>query len=912
MSSPQESAVAVGSSSVHAKRKGSLGPGNETRVVKRRAARACVSCRSRKVRCDILVNGECCTNCSLDGLKCILVSSRRGKGDGSNRKSRSSQLDTAALPKDRTAHGKHIQHQATGWTQSVSRGRDQRRVRQGTEGSQEVRARDLPRMAAATVKSRESQRTALTPAPTPLTDDEVPVCLTFDDEDARDTTDACLEQENNYNMQDDTNDVSRNQQQPLESFQMDRWNQDTARSQHQSIYTTHGPATGSTRDFTSDAPTAPSPLIPPFIKPLPRELDPDSLEFLATKGVFNVPDSDLRTELLESYVCSVHTFMPIINLREFTEAVSSCGSTGTVSLLLFQAVMFAGLASLRPGAVRKTGHETIKQARRTYFAKVRLLYDFDTEPEDITVLQSLLLMSNWYDRWDDRKHTWYWTGQALSLAQSMGLHRELQGTGVDNRTYHLRRRLWWSLYIRDRLIALGLRRPMRIRDDESNVPMLTAKDFESGTSGIMSSVCASARAPISQDASQDRVLALTCIDLAKLCVHIGRVLSSQYTILGPRNTLNNSLFVIPRDANDRTGELDMCNEELEAWYKDLHQDVRKVAQDTNTGVAPDPLGIPWSILHMIFLISISVLHRPQILQPCCSSSEESTRAQSTSKQKVKDVARKLTKILHSMLRRDQVHYLPTSGIPASLSAGLGHMLEIKSKDEDIRDVSIFRFYQTMQVLQRLREIYASADSAVHFLATAVRKTGLTVPIQWASQPTPAFMSAGAKAQPLKMMNSSQHDLPEEDPYTLAVTRRLSTNQLQKGSTDDLYARSRPGFGATAYQPPSVLPAQCGPQGAPRHVSGVTQSPEHAANPFHDATNGAAVQSQRAGDATLVDPMAMWGIDDSFFTASSSHDYVVNNHDIASNYDFCSDVFGLLDGMGDNLDGGDTMHVLSRS
>lgn len=34
---------------------------------------ACISCRSRKVRCDVFFGGTPCTNCSLDGLGCVVV-----------------------------------------------------------------------------------------------------------------------------------------------------------------------------------------------------------------------------------------------------------------------------------------------------------------------------------------------------------------------------------------------------------------------------------------------------------------------------------------------------------------------------------------------------------------------------------------------------------------------------------------------------------------------------------------------------------------------------------------------------------------------------------------------------------------------------------------------------------------------
>lgn len=49
---------------------------------KRRAARACLSCRNRKVRCDVVTGGHPCTNCRLDRIRCVVKQSNRGRKPG--------------------------------------------------------------------------------------------------------------------------------------------------------------------------------------------------------------------------------------------------------------------------------------------------------------------------------------------------------------------------------------------------------------------------------------------------------------------------------------------------------------------------------------------------------------------------------------------------------------------------------------------------------------------------------------------------------------------------------------------------------------------------------------------------------------------------------------------------------------
>lgn len=50
---------------------------DDRRPSHRRVCRACSCCRSRKVRCDASGNGIPCTNCRLDGVKCVVSESKR-------------------------------------------------------------------------------------------------------------------------------------------------------------------------------------------------------------------------------------------------------------------------------------------------------------------------------------------------------------------------------------------------------------------------------------------------------------------------------------------------------------------------------------------------------------------------------------------------------------------------------------------------------------------------------------------------------------------------------------------------------------------------------------------------------------------------------------------------------------------
>jgi hypothetical protein len=482
--------------------------------------------------------------------------------------------------------------------------------------------------------------------------------------------------------------------------------------------------------------------LPSFIRPLPKTLTEDDLEFLERKGAFTLPDSEIRDEILRSYVSTVHPFMPILDVRAFLTAVTNNTKGDRISLLLFQAVMFAGLSALDLQLIQRMGFKTTKHARQVFFARVRLLHDMDVEPDGKSMLQALLLMSLWYGGPNDQRNTWYYTGLALSLAQNLGLHHEPDESHPQQ---HLRRRLWWSLYIRDRLIALGTRRPMRIRDDEHEVSMLSQQDFDCEILDESLAHFFNGGHSV-QDIDYATYLPLMCIELAKLCICIGHVLTSQYTTLGRRSLWTKALMVVPKQDLECPAaalELERYDRELADWYQELHPDVSMVARSSASERSScSSTQWHWTVVDMLRLTLISLLHRPQSLRPfptnVANNDTSSIDLIKASRAKLKSTARELTRLAHGMLHHDQIRYLPTSGVPMLLSASLTHLLDLEAQDDDVRDASIYRFDQIMQVLKQLREIYASADSAINYLGMVIRKTGISARVSQVAAIAPEF------------------------------------------------------------------------------------------------------------------------------------------------------------------------------
>lgn len=319
-------------------------------------------------------------------------------------------------------------------------------------------------------------------------------------------------------------------------------------------------------------------------------------------------------------------------------------------------------------------------------------------------------------------------GVSLSLAHTIGLHRDPSNSGMGPRRKQLWKRIWWSTYTRDRLIALGMRRPMRVKDDDCDVPMLTLDDFEFRKFPTevtdMLGDC-----ELLQNTEHQRHLAMMFIEKAKLCLCVSHVLSAQYSVLSHRfgGTTETTMMLVPKKSEAGTTQVQQCDEELENWQANLPKEIQYTPLEGTDKISPaeGSLQLHRSLLRMIYLTTSSALHRPQVL-PAMPFPAVEAALQEVSRSKVRYAAIEITNTAQRLHQLDLTRYLPTAGVTVLLPAVIIHLLDVKSNDLSVRMVSLQRFYHCMRILQRLREIYASADFATSFLEAAIRKAGISL------------------------------------------------------------------------------------------------------------------------------------------------------------------------------------------
>ena len=280
--------------------------------------------------------------------------------------------------------------------------------------------------------------------------------------------------------------------------------------------------------------------------------------------------------------------------------------------------------------------------------------------------------------------------------------------------------------MRDRLVALGMRRPTRIKEEDYDVPMLTEDDFEIRALDKSNSVIGN-DCKLMHDTSMQRELAQMCIAKAKLCLCISHVLTAQYSVLvkhqgmqGQEGSTRSSVMLFPKKL-DQTDEVQRCDIELSEWISSLPQ---ACLYDNTT--ESGPIFVQRALLHMIYYTTLSALHRPQVLPSATTNPTPTAALHDVSRLKVREASRQITTISTDLHSRGLERFLPTTGVTVLLPAIIIHLLDIKSASEEERKAAMEGFRRCMIVLEGLRGIYSSADFATQFLEAAVRKAGIEV------------------------------------------------------------------------------------------------------------------------------------------------------------------------------------------
>ncbi|KAK5462726.1 hypothetical protein LTS15_002438 [Exophiala xenobiotica] len=405
-------------------------------------------------------------------------------------------------------------------------------------------------------------------------------------------------------------------------------------------------------------------------------------ELLHNIGALSTPETSVHDRLLRTYFNCVHPAFPILDKDDFLKSLQR----GHTSILLLQAVYSVAATHCESSLLSEAGFHSRHAARLAFHKRAKALYDADYESNTVTVVQALFLMCFWWGGPLDQKDTRHWLLAAIGLAQTMGMHRSTIRSNMSSRKRKLWKKIWWSLFIRDRHVSAALGCPIHIQEDDCDVEMLEEADFsdshsDEATSGLSTR-------PHALYMIQMTELSIVCEyfpfepeRVVLICV-VGHIIKTGFA------TTKSSTLEADRAR---------VEQELARWEARLPSEMKY--QDLNSELGTEF----WSnMLHLAYNNYIILLHRPRFAKSASSTSTGSAAL-------VISAATKITRMTEDLVATGNLGLVQTHVVASIFSALSIHVMSIRRSGQGSgRNLAVHRARLCMLALDELQEAWPFA------------------------------------------------------------------------------------------------------------------------------------------------------------------------------------------------------------
>ncbi|TPX08642.1 uncharacterized protein E0L32_009831 [Thyridium curvatum] len=309
------------------------------------------------------------------------------------------------------------------------------------------------------------------------------------------------------------------------------------------------------------------------------------LAFLQGKGALHVPAKPILDEFIRQYFLQVHPFYPLMDEGDFWSVYrqdAQSRSAPMVPLLVFQAMLFASSNFVPEALIASLGYDNARSARAALY--------------------------------HNAKHARH-VNAHLAWETSIGL---TVGNLDPREEPQMLRRIWWCCLIRDRFMALGLRRSLQVR---KQYPIVYISDFE--------------------------------FFMFLRLIHLSNIMVDLLVLMSP---LDNS----PSLEQLSPGIPIKCRKDLHRWHERTQQKISSwLSCDQDQGHA---VIIHKSILFIFYNAARSATLRQEILLSCYPPEESSMEALTNYErsQQLQDAVINTVECLRELAQLDLSRYLPLS------------------------------------------------------------------------------------------------------------------------------------------------------------------------------------------------------------------------------------------------------------
>ncbi|KAJ6007890.1 hypothetical protein N7540_011866 [Penicillium herquei] len=201
-----------------------------------------------------------------------------------------------------------------------------------------------------------------------------------------------------------------------------------------------------------------------------EKMSKQDTEFLSSKGCLHVPAAPFLNEFIKQYFLHIQPCTPIVDesiIWDLYHELSGSRSAPGLSLLLFQAMLFASSPYISLETAQSCGFENKRDAWNSFYQRTKqTLYHFQNSQGALTKAQTAILLT-FHGSASEPQVASLWLMHAIHAATEATCNDGNRVQEADERkpgSAHCR--LWWSILLRDRSLCLGLRRRSQVSSFE--------------------------------------------------------------------------------------------------------------------------------------------------------------------------------------------------------------------------------------------------------------------------------------------------------------------------------------------------------------------------------------------------------------------------------------------------------------
>ncbi|KAJ5087919.1 hypothetical protein N7456_011535 [Penicillium angulare] len=208
-------------------------------------------------------------------------------------------------------------------------------------------------------------------------------------------------------------------------------------------------------------------------------LDLDRLSTLPMGEVHNIsirccldiPPRHIAEVFLKKYFLLIHPSLPILDEATIWSAFIQENDNSTyypkLSLFVFQAILLASCAFVPVEVVQQWGFPDTHTARRALYDRAKTLYDTGFEADPISRAQGCLLLT-FHTTAEDPEAPMTWN--ICAIQNSMTAKLEIN-VSINDPLRITKKRLYWAIFVRDKILWLGRHRRPHFISTEFGLPM---------------------------------------------------------------------------------------------------------------------------------------------------------------------------------------------------------------------------------------------------------------------------------------------------------------------------------------------------------------------------------------------------------------------------------------------------------